>query len=246
MHLQAVGRRLRRLRAVAVDRARDDGHEVPARAADARPLRGRARLPDARSRPRRSSRSRRLVNAFFRWEFNSCEMLVRGGERLPDRLRQRLPGRRAHLAALLLPVGDEGAAALVGVLRGHRPARRASTSTPRPYFEVGDRDDLATRRSSPPTAGWPTTTSRPSATRSSARPRSPHVDEMVLDWVASPEFDALLLDTVRRPTRRTSTSASSRTSAACSACGWPTSGACWAPTPRGPERWPRTSSLPRP
>ena len=35
-----------------------------------------------------------------------------GDDVLPDRLRQRLPGRGAHLAALLLPVGDEGAAAL--------------------------------------------------------------------------------------------------------------------------------------
>ena len=46
------------------------------------------------------------VNAFFRWEFNSCEMLVKRRGRLPDRLRQRLPRRGGHLAALLLPVGD--------------------------------------------------------------------------------------------------------------------------------------------
>ena len=36
-----VGRGLRRLRALAVDRARDDGHELPPRPADARPLRRR-------------------------------------------------------------------------------------------------------------------------------------------------------------------------------------------------------------
>ena len=47
-------RRLRRLRALAVDRAGDDGDEVPARAADARPLRGRARVPHARESARRS------------------------------------------------------------------------------------------------------------------------------------------------------------------------------------------------
>ena len=61
------------------------------------------------------------VNAFFRWEFNSCEMLVQGDGVLPDRLRQRLPRRRGHLAALLLPVGDDGAGEVVGVLRRHRP-----------------------------------------------------------------------------------------------------------------------------
>ena len=41
----------------------------------------------------------------------------RGHRGAPDRLRQRLPGRRDHLAALLLPVGDDGAGALDGVLR---------------------------------------------------------------------------------------------------------------------------------
>ena len=32
----------------------------------------------------------RLINAFFRWEFNSCETLVRGDRGAPDRLRQRV------------------------------------------------------------------------------------------------------------------------------------------------------------
>ena len=59
-----VGRELRRVRPLAVDRPRDDGHEVPAREADARPLCGRPRLPLARARrrgaddqPPRSTRS---------------------------------------------------------------------------------------------------------------------------------------------------------------------------------------------
>ena len=51
------GRRLRRVRAVALDRRRDDGHEVPARPAHARPLRGRARLPRRRRPATRCSRS---------------------------------------------------------------------------------------------------------------------------------------------------------------------------------------------
>ena len=39
-----------------------------------------------------------------------------GRGRLPDRLRERLPRRRDHQPALLLPVGDEGARQVVGVL----------------------------------------------------------------------------------------------------------------------------------
>ena len=40
----------------------------------------------------------RLVNAFFRWEFNSCETIVKDGVVSPDRLRERVPGRGADLA----------------------------------------------------------------------------------------------------------------------------------------------------
>ena len=47
MHFQAVRRGLRRLRALALDRRRDDGHELRPGRADARPLLGRARLPRA-------------------------------------------------------------------------------------------------------------------------------------------------------------------------------------------------------
>ena len=63
----------------------------------------------------------RTINAFFRWEFNSCESLVTGTSGPADRLRQRLPRHRDHLAALLLPLGDHPTGVLVGVLRGHRP-----------------------------------------------------------------------------------------------------------------------------
>ena len=124
-----VGRGLRRVRALAVDRPRDDGHEVPPRAADARPLRGRARLPVARARrggaDDQPARQRVLPLGV---------QLVRvPGPRRPgppDRLRQRLARRRADQPALLLPVGDQDAAEVVHVLPGHRPAPARSTSTP--------------------------------------------------------------------------------------------------------------------
>ena len=67
----------------------------------------------------------RLVNAFFRWEFNSCETLVKDGIDLPDRLRQRLPGRGADQPALLLPLGHQGDGEVVRVRPGHRPPAAA-------------------------------------------------------------------------------------------------------------------------
>ena len=67
----------------------------------------------------------KLVNAFFRWEFNSCETLVKGDRRLPHRLRQRLPGRRPDQPALLLPLGDEGPGQVDRLRAGHGPPDQA-------------------------------------------------------------------------------------------------------------------------
>ena len=53
----ARGRRVRRVRPLALDRRRDDGHALRARTAAARPLPGRPRLPRRPTRAARSSRS---------------------------------------------------------------------------------------------------------------------------------------------------------------------------------------------
>jgi hypothetical protein len=80
------------------------------------------------------------------------------------------------------------------VVTGRRPRLDLDT---RRYFEIGDRDDLtyaeklaAYRR----LADEHFDTER---YRDFCASRLPHVDELVLDWVASPEFDRLLVDTVR-------------------------------------------------
>ena len=86
----------------------------------------------------------RLINAFFRWEFNSCETLVRGDRGAPDRLRQRVAGRRADVAALLLPVGDQRAVEVVDLLHRHGP--RAARRGPR-HAHATSRS--ATARTSP-------------------------------------------------------------------------------------------------
>ena len=115
------GRRLRRVRPLAVDRRRDDGHEVPARAPDARPLRRRARLPHARGRRRgaHDQPPHQRVLPLGVQLVRDARARHRGAS---DRLRQRVARRRGHQPALLLPVGDDGAAALVRVLRRDRPA----------------------------------------------------------------------------------------------------------------------------
>ena len=162
----------------------------------------------------------RLINAFFRWEFNSCETLVRGDRRAPDRLRQRLARRRGHEPALLLPVGDERAAEVVRVLRRHRPRAAARPRHPPLLRDRRPRGPLLRRRSSPRYRALADEYFEVDRYRDFCDSRLPHVDELVLEWISSAEFDRAARATPSaRPTRRTSTSASSGTSAASSASG---------------------------
>ena len=119
------GRRLRRLRPLAVDRPRDDGDEVPARRADARPLRRGARLPDAARSAREVVTISRLVNAFFRWEFNSCECLVRGDEVYPIDYANACPDVAVTSLHYYFPWAMKALREVVRVLRRHRPAPAA-------------------------------------------------------------------------------------------------------------------------
>ena len=139
----------------------------------------------------------RLVNAFFRWEFNSCETLVKGRRGLPDRLRQRLPGR-GSLTSLhyYFPWAIK---ALVkwcafALVTGRRPRLDLTTEQ---YFEIADdagasyADKLAAYRV---LADSYFDTERYQEFCASSLG---HLDAIVLDWVAGPDFDQLLIDTVR-------------------------------------------------
>ena len=96
-----------------------------------------------------------------------------GRRGLPHRLRQRLPRRRPDQPALLLPLGDEGPGQVDRLRAGDgppgpaRPGDRPATS-PSPTSPA-----CRTGRSWASTASWPTPTSTPSATRTSAPPAWP-------------------------------------------------------------------------
>ena len=123
--------------------AGDDGDEVPARAADARPLRGGARVPDRPTVGDEVVTISRLVNAFFRWEFNSCEKLVAGAEVHPIDYANACPDVALTSLHYYFPWAMAALVRWTRVLRGHRAAGRGWTSTPRRYFAIADRDDLS-------------------------------------------------------------------------------------------------------
>ena len=120
----------------------------------------------------------RLVNAFFRWEFNSCETLVRGGEVHPIDYANASPDVALTSLHYYFPWAIEALVAWCAFCVVDRPPDPIDQDTRR-YFEIGDRDDLTYEEKLAQYRGSSTTSSRSSATRSSARRRYPQLDELM-------------------------------------------------------------------
>jgi hypothetical protein len=138
----------------------------------------------------------RLVNAFFRWEFNSCESLVRGSDVHPIDYANACPDVAVTSLHYYFPWAM---AALVRwtvycVVTGRRP--RLDTDTAR-YVAVADDPELSYADK---LAGYRRLADEyfetERYTEFCARHLS-HVDEIVRDWVRSDDFQSLLRETVR-------------------------------------------------
>jgi hypothetical protein len=138
----------------------------------------------------------RLVNAFFRWEFNSCESLVRGTEVHPIDYANACPDVALTSLHYYFPWAM---AALLRwtvfcVVTERRPRLDTDTSA---YFAIADdpslsySEKLAEYRR---LADDYFDTARYEEFRSR---HLGHVDEMVFDWVNSEGFRSLLRETVR-------------------------------------------------
>jgi hypothetical protein len=138
----------------------------------------------------------RLVNAFFRWEFNSCETLVRGGDVYPIDYANASPDVALTSLHYYFPWAMTALVkwTVFCVVTNRTPRLDLDT---RRYFEIGDRDDLTYDEK---LVAYRRLTDEYFDTeryRDFCASRLPHVDEMVLEWVASAEFDRLLVETVR-------------------------------------------------
>ena len=138
----------------------------------------------------------RLVNAFFRWEFNSCETLVRGDDVYPIDYANASPDVALTSLHYYFPWAMSALLkwTVFCVVTGRRA--RLDLDTHR-YFEIGDREDLTYEEK---LAAYRRLTDEHFETdryRDFCASRLAHVDELVLEWVSSPAFDGLLVDTVR-------------------------------------------------
>jgi hypothetical protein len=138
----------------------------------------------------------KLVNSFFRWEFNSCETLVRGGDVYPIDYANACPDVALTSLHYYFPWAVKTLVkwCVFVLATGRQP--RLDLDTER-FFAVGDAVDMS--------YGEKLVAYRKLADEYFESERYhefciralPHLDEIVLEWVSSEDFDRLLIDTVR-------------------------------------------------
>lgn len=137
----------------------------------------------------------RLINAFFRWEFNSCESLVVGSEVYPIDYANACPDISITSLHYYFPWAI-GALLKWSVFCAVTERKAQLDLDTRRYFEVADSemDYSAKLVEYLKLADDYFDTAR---YHEFCATSLSHVDDMVRDWVSSPDFDALLVDTVR-------------------------------------------------
>jgi len=138
----------------------------------------------------------RLVNAFFRWEFNSCETLVKDGEVYPIDYANACPDVALTSLHYYFPWAMKALVkwCVFALVTGRRPKLDLETDR---FFEIAD-DAGASYPSKLQAyrvladAYFATDRYHDFCASSLA-----HLDELALDWVAGPDFDDLLVQTVR-------------------------------------------------
>jgi hypothetical protein len=138
----------------------------------------------------------RLVNAFFRWEFNSCETLVKGAEVYPIDYANACPDVALTSLHYYFPWAIKALVkwSVFALVTGRRPRLDLET---RRYFEIADQAGMSYPEKLAAYSKLADGYFETERYQEFCATKLPHIDEIVLDWVAGPDFDRLLVDTVR-------------------------------------------------
>ena len=138
----------------------------------------------------------RLVNAFFRWEFNSCESLVKGTEVHPIDYANACPDVAVTSLHYYFPWAMSALLrwTIYCVVTGRRP--RLDTDTAE-YFVIADDPSLDYHQKLARYRRLADDYFEIDRYEEFCAKYLGHVDEMVAEWVGSEEFRSLLRETVR-------------------------------------------------
>jgi hypothetical protein len=138
----------------------------------------------------------RLVNAFFRWEFNSCETLVKGAEVYPIDYANACPDVALTSLHYYFPWAIKALVkwSVFALVTERRPRLDLET---RRYFEIADQAGMSYPEKLAAYSKLADGYFETERYQEFCATKLPHIDEIVLDWVAGPDFGRLLVDTVR-------------------------------------------------
>ena len=137
----------------------------------------------------------RLVNAFFRWEFNSCETIVKDGVASPIDYANASPDVALTSLHYYFPWAMRALVRWSAFCSATGRQMRINQTT-RDYFEVGDRDDLTYEQKLAEYRRLADDYFQVPEYDEFCATKLAHLDELLVEWVEGPDFDGLLVDTV--------------------------------------------------
>jgi len=137
-----------------------------------------------------------LVNAFFRWEFNSCETLIKGDDVYPIDYANACPDVALTSLHYYFPWAVKALVKWCVFTLATGRSAKLDMETGR-YFEIADRTDLTYGEKLAAYRGLADAYFETERYYDFCDGRLTRIDEIVLDWVAGPDFDRLLIETVR-------------------------------------------------
>jgi len=138
----------------------------------------------------------RLVNAFFKWEFNSCETLVKAGEVYPIDYANACPDVALTSLHYYFPWAMKALVkwCIFALVTARRPTLDLQTDR---FFDIADSPGLSYADK---LAGYRRLSDEYFDTeryQDFCATSLGHIDDVVLDWVGGADFDRLLVETVR-------------------------------------------------
>jgi hypothetical protein len=137
----------------------------------------------------------KVVNAFFRWEFNSCEILVRGDQAHPIDYANASPDVALTSLHYYFPWAMSALVKWTAFCAATGREPRLDLDT-RAYFAIGDREDLSYEDKLREYRRMTDEYFETERYREFCDTALAHVDEQVHEWVGSEDFDRLLHETV--------------------------------------------------
>jgi hypothetical protein len=138
----------------------------------------------------------RLVNAFFKWEFNSCETLVKDGEVYPIDYANACPDVSLTSLHYYFPWAMKALVkwCVFALVTGRRVKLDLETDR---YFAIADEAGMPYAEKLDGYRALADAYFDSERYQDFCATKLARLDEIVLDWVAGPDFDELLIQTVQ-------------------------------------------------